>query len=287
MDRWNSPDRAHPRQQQRRGPSQRSQLDAPKQLGLQFVDDTWERLLNALERLEQVTEGFRHISAARLDRHRDRERVEEDEVGVRSEVHLQIKALQRVVRPVLDEVTWMVPDFLRWLGGREDRDLAPVDEYGIPVLQCIRGEAYRLPDLAEVGPVGQADLMDAVEQLGAGLHAADRMEDEFRSDPDREATKHEHGRGGIEQGVRRLHCIDGTWAAEFVRTNSAALAEWAGASPAAAEPAAPAEPAEEQETEPSADPEAERPADPEAEPPADHEEVGPPDTDQHAREVTT
>src|SRR5258706_9711074 len=37
---------------------QRQQLAPPKQVNLQFLDESWERLLNAMERLEQVTEGF-------------------------------------------------------------------------------------------------------------------------------------------------------------------------------------------------------------------------------------
>ncbi len=91
---------------------QGQQLEAPKNVNLQFLDDTWERLLNAMERLEQVTEGFRALTATRLDRHADRDAISEDEIAVRTEVHLQIMCLQRVVHPIRSEGQWMIEDFL-------------------------------------------------------------------------------------------------------------------------------------------------------------------------------
>jgi len=63
------------------------------QIVLQYTDDTWERLLVALERLEQVSENYRNISATRLDFHPDRDNIVEGIGEVEIEVHLQIKAL--------------------------------------------------------------------------------------------------------------------------------------------------------------------------------------------------
>lgn len=179
-------------QPDRRGP-QHQELHPPKQTNLQFVDDTWERLLNAMERLEQVTEGFQALSATRLDRHPDRDRIAEGQAEVRSEVHLQIKCLQRVLHPVRAEGQWMIGDFLVWYAGRAGRENAPADEYAVPIVQCILGEPYELPRLEFAKPTEQ-DILSATEALAGGLHASDQIEDHFREHPDEVATQHTHER---------------------------------------------------------------------------------------------
>jgi hypothetical protein len=183
-------------------------MQPPKQANLQFVDDTWERLLNAMERLEQVTEGFLELSATRLDRHPDRDRVAEDEFGVRTEVHLQIKCLQRVLHPVRAEGRWMVGDFLAWYAARADRAPAPADEYAAPIVRCVIGEPYELPPLDAVQPTEQ-DILQATEALAGGLHAADEIEERFTADPDALADRHVHERSADPApGLARLAEFD-------------------------------------------------------------------------------
>jgi hypothetical protein len=168
-------------------------LASPKQVNLQFLDDTWERLLNSLERLEQVTEDFRSLTATRLDLHPDKDNITEPELDVRVEVHLQIKALERVVAPVRDDAQWMTDDFLRWYGGRNGRELAAADEYAVPVLHCVMGYKYQLPDLEQIVPT-KRDILDAAEALGRGLHESDNIEQRFLADSTLEASQHSHGR---------------------------------------------------------------------------------------------
>jgi hypothetical protein len=195
---------------------QRLEMEAPKQANLQFVDDTWERLLNAMERLEQVTEQFKSISASRLDRHIDKDHIQEDELDIRSEVHLQIKALQRVTHPVREEVSWLIEDFLAWFGAREPRQLATTDDYALPILQCIRGVPYVLPDLPESGPLTQQDMMRTVEALGAGLHASDKIVETYVQNPDQQASRNPHLRGTVAQGVNRLQRFSTPWIKNFL-----------------------------------------------------------------------
>lgn len=194
---------------------QKSEMEPPKQANLQFVDDTWERLLNALERLEQVTEKFSYTSASRLDRHTDKHDIREDELDVRSEVHLQIKALQRVIHPVKDEVSWLIEDFLTWFAGREPRQIAQTDEYAVPILKCLSGLPYDLPHLPEVGPPTQNEMMRAVEAVGAGLHLSDGIIETFVENPDQQATKSRHLRGTVDQGMKRFRKLDDPWTATF------------------------------------------------------------------------
>lgn len=191
----------------RRDVPQGQQLDAPKNVNLQFLDDTWERLLNAMERLEQVTEGFQALTATRLDRHADRDAIVETELDVRTEVHLQILCLQRIVHPVRAEGQWMIDDFLCWFGGRGRRDLAAVDEYAVPTLLCVLGAPYELPSLDEV-PTAPQDLLEATEALARGLHESDAIEQRFLQDPDAEATQHRHARADAAAGLQRLARLD-------------------------------------------------------------------------------
>jgi len=195
---------------------QRQVLEPPKQANLQWVDDTWERLLNTMERLEQVTEDFTNISASRLDNHPDKGNIQEDELDVRTEVHLQIMALQRVLYPVRDEAEWMVEDFLAWFGGREKQPVGPPDEYAVPILQCIAGETFTLPRLPDAGPLSQREMMQALEALGGGLHKGDEDIQRFSENPDLEATKHRHHRGTVRRGLERLSRIDHSWVIRFI-----------------------------------------------------------------------
>jgi hypothetical protein len=200
-------DRSVPPKPGRPGREQQ-EMQAPKQANLQFVDDTWERLLNAMERLEQVTEGFQELSATRLDRHADREQVAEDELSVRTEVHLQIKCLQRVLHPVREEGRWMLGDFLVWYAARAGRPPAPADEYAVPIVRCVIGEPYELPPLEQIQPTEQ-DILRATEALAGGLHAADRIEDRFRAEPEALADRHTHERSADPAaGVARLAELD-------------------------------------------------------------------------------
>ncbi|MBB5869727.1 hypothetical protein F4553_003106 [Allocatelliglobosispora scoriae] len=191
----------------RGGTPQKQQLAAPKNVNLQFLDDTWERLLNAMERLEQVTEGFRALSATRLDNHLDRDAIAEDELGVRTEVHLQIVCLQRIVHPVRSEGQWMIDDFLSWFGGRAGREIAAADTYAVPILLCVLGAPYQLPSLDEVQPSEQ-DILDATEAVARGLHESDRIEERFLKDPAAEASQHQHQRGDVDAGLDRLALLD-------------------------------------------------------------------------------
>ncbi|GAA0439943.1 hypothetical protein [Actinoplanes campanulatus] len=182
----------------------RQTMESPKQVTLQFLDDTWERLLNSLERLEQVSEAYRNLTATRLDQHPDRDRITESELDVRWEVHLQIKSLERIVKPVVEDAQWMIDDFLRWFGGRARRPIAVTDEYAVPVLHCVMDHPYELPDLDEVVPT-ETDILDAAEALGRGLHESDKIEERFLADSRLEATRHLHTRArSRSSGLVRL-----------------------------------------------------------------------------------
>lgn len=182
----------------------RLEMAPPKQVNLQFMDDTWERLLNSLERLEHVTEGSTLKSAGRLDRHSDKDAITETETEIRSEVHLQIKCLEKITQPLREDAGWIRLDFLSWFGGREPRKAGAVDEYALPVLMCVRGEAYSLPELPDLGPLTEAEMMRTMEGVGAGLHHSDAVEERFVDDPALTATRHLHARGTVAFGRARL-----------------------------------------------------------------------------------
>jgi hypothetical protein len=190
--------------QSKRSGRQKLETSTSKQVHVQFIDDTWERLLNSLERLEQVTEDYKSISASRLDSHADRDCVKEDEASVRSEVHLQIKCLQRLIHSLREESLWMIKDFLSWYGGRNARPFAATDEYALPIVLCILGEQYDLPVLPDPGPVTQAVVMSSLEAVARGLIITDEIEEKFIQNPDLEVTTHRHERGSLESGLRRF-----------------------------------------------------------------------------------
>ncbi|MDJ1170069.1 hypothetical protein PMG71_11580 [Roseofilum sp. BLCC_M154] len=179
------------------------------QFNLQITDDTWERLLCALERLEQVTEGQQspHAVATRLDRHKDKGNIQESVHEVELEVQLQIQAFKYVVSPVRGEaVPWLVKDFAGWMAGRKRLPLGPTDDYAIPVLQCIIGEKFTLPTLTELPstPTSEHDIRETVEQVGKDLHETDKIQDSFSTNQSQEASQHLHERGGFVDGMDRI-----------------------------------------------------------------------------------
>lgn len=196
---------------------EQEQLQESKQVNLQFVDDTWERLLNAMERLEQRTEKFTKASASRMDRHKDRDNISENELEIRAEVHLQLKCLQRVVHPVPEESRWLIEDFLTWFGGRKGRPFAPADEYAIPTLQCILGQEFHLPRLDYRVVITEKDVLKATQELSVGLHQTDNIIEIFADDPHKKATQHRHRRGALEDGLRRMEQLQHQWAIFFVQ----------------------------------------------------------------------
>jgi hypothetical protein len=198
-------------------------MEPPRQANLQFVDDTWERLLNALERFEQADEQFRNISARRLDEHSDRDNLQEHKAGIQVEIHLQIKCLQRVIHPVRNEGAWLIDDFLGWFGGREGRPLSLVDEYAKPILQCILAESYTLPALPPATAFSERDILVASQNLGVGMHRTDKIVEEFMSNPERSATRHQHQRGTVAQGSKRLASLPDEWTRDFVKRVKAGI----------------------------------------------------------------
>lgn len=194
-------------------------IQTPYQANLQMADDTWERVLCALERLEYLTEEVRlQRSATRLDRHRDRDHIQVSVVHAQEEVNLQVSAFYRVLSPVRsDECERLLKDFLCWFGGRERMGLQfnITDEYAIPVINCITGVPYKSLNLPEPDdrqqsePIlqnnqGNLEMMSAIEQLGAGLHETDRIIDDFAQNPQKQATQHSHERGTLNEGMKRL-----------------------------------------------------------------------------------
>lgn len=184
--------------------------------GIRLTDDTWERLLCALERLEYVTEQAQiQRSATRLDRHRDRDNIQADAADAQEEVNLQIQAFWYVVKPVRgDEILeWLLKDFICWLGGREriGLQLNITDEYGIPTIDCILGIPYKSLNLPELGssPISVLDfnVQEPLEVLNTAQIEVDRIEDDFRKNPEKKATQHTHERGSLQEGMRRLQNI--------------------------------------------------------------------------------
>ena len=188
--------------------SQRQQQEQ-LQFNLQLTDDSWERLLCALERLEQVTEGENSPSpvATRLDRHKDKGNIQESSQEVELEVQLQIQAFKYVVSPVREEaISWLVKDFACWIGGRKDLSLAYPDDYAIPVLQCLIGEKFSLPQIRDLPttPTSEREIKDTAEHLGVELHKTDKIEDEYSRDANKKATQHRHERSSFKEGMDRV-----------------------------------------------------------------------------------
>ncbi|BAY26707.1 hypothetical protein NIES2100_65230 [Calothrix sp. NIES-2100] len=193
------------------------------QANLQMADDTWERVLCALERLEYVTEEAKpQRSATRIDRHYDRDNIRVSAIHAQEEVNLQVSAFYRVLSPVRgNEISdWLLKDFLCWLGGREKMGLQLnlTDKYAIPVINCILGVPYKSLNLPEPKysqqsqPLSQnnqsnLEMMGAVEQLGASLHETDRIIDDFSGNTQKKATQHNHDRGTLQEGMKRLQNI--------------------------------------------------------------------------------
>ncbi len=186
-----------------------TQNQEQRQLNLQLTDDTWERLLCALERLEYVTDKADRprAVATRLDQHKDKGEVRESVVAVELEVHLQIMAFKIVVASVREDAApWLLTDFAAWIAGRDGLELNNTDDYAIPVLQCILGEKFQLPEIPDLPsePISERDLKQTTEQLGVASHKTDKIAEEFTNNPDKEATQHRHERGNFAKDEDRF-----------------------------------------------------------------------------------
>lgn len=213
---------------------ERTQTETQLQFNLQICDDTWERLLCALERLEYVAEykanyDIPRAVATRLDRHKDKGNIQESQIEVELEVQLQIQGFKYIVKTVQSEAeTWLLQDFISWLAGRERKNIKPeplplsiVDDYAIPVLQCILGESFNLPKIPPV-PVNQQDVLDAVPILEPGQRETDDILKRFQDNPTLKATQNYHPRGEFKDGMERLKAIAETlkqkpWFDRFVK----------------------------------------------------------------------
>jgi hypothetical protein len=201
-------------------PSQRGrqQTELQVQANLQMADDTWERLIRALERLELVTDDNRpEQSATRANFHKHRSETPESIYDAELEVHLQIKAFSRVVAPVRGDkktVPYLLKDFICWLGGRErvSPHSGKVDQFAIPTIKSILGgQPLDLPRLDEPTLISthfsEREMGDVVESIGVGLTEGDLMIDDFTKNPDKQATQHTHIRGTLDEGRIRLEKI--------------------------------------------------------------------------------
>jgi hypothetical protein len=182
------------------------------QFNLQITDDTWERLLCALERLEYVTEEAYspYPVATRLDNHKDKENIQESCQEIELEVHLQIKAFKFVVATVREEAEhWLSNDFIKWMSGRKGLSLNRVDDYAIPILQCILGEKFSLPEISDLpkSTPSKENMRDTIEELGKATHEIDNKQKEFSTNPEKQATQNIHQRGEWKDGMDRLRDI--------------------------------------------------------------------------------
>jgi hypothetical protein len=218
------------------GKKRQDSIQVEVQANLQMCDDTWERLLCALERFEHVVE-YKHgydiprAVATRLDRHEDKGNIQESQIEVETEVQLQIQAFKYIVKTVKSETeTWLLQDFICWLAGRECRTmgrdplpLSIVDEYAIPVLQCILGERFTLPKIPDAStPPTQEDILDVIPKIGEGQIKTDNIEKRFQDDPNQQATRHRHERGDFQNGMERLKTMaesvkEENWFKRFVK----------------------------------------------------------------------
>jgi hypothetical protein len=202
-----------------RGGKKQGQTQTQLQFNLQICDDTWERLLCALERLEYVTEYKNNYEipravATRLDRHKDKGNIQESQIEVELEVQGQIQAFKYIVKTVQNKTeTWLLQDFISWLAGRERKNIKPdplplsiVDDYAIPVLQCILGESFNLPKIPPV-TVNQKDVEGLIPDIGSAQIETDKIQKRFQDDPTLEATRHQHDRGAFQDGMERLQAI--------------------------------------------------------------------------------
>lgn len=212
------PKQAYEQKNKQKPSSQRErvQTELQVQANLQMADDTWERLIRSLERLESVTDNERpEQSAKRTNFHKHRNEMPESIYDAELEVHLQINAFWHVVAPVRGDkntVGWLLKDFICWTGGRERVNPNPgkVDYFVIPVIKCILGEKpLNLPELQEpsTSSISEQEVGSAVEQLGAGLTEGDKIISDFAQNPDKKASQHEHIRATLEEGKTRLEKI--------------------------------------------------------------------------------
>ena len=183
-----------------------------RQLNLQFTDDTWERLLCSLERLEYVTDASNRPRsvATRLDQHKDKGEVRGSLQEVELEVHVQILAFKVVVAPVRDDAaSWLLTDFTRWIAGRKGLTLNNPDEYAIPVIKCILGEQFGLPEVQDLPttPISEREMRETVEKVGEAQHKTDKISERFSKNPDQKFTQHRHERGSFDDGMDRLKKI--------------------------------------------------------------------------------
>lgn len=215
--------------------NQQGRIPINVRAALQLTDDTWERLLCALERLEYVTEYQNNYQvpqpvATRLDRHKDKGNVRESSQEVELEVQLQIQAFKYVVSPVRNEAeSWLLTDFIEWMAGRQRKNIGreplpigEVDVYAIPVLKCLVGEKFSLQEIRDLPstPQTEREMRDTVEQLGAASEMTDRIEEEFLQNPNKNATQHRHERGNFRDGMERIKAIakelkEENWFARF------------------------------------------------------------------------
>jgi len=213
------------------------QIIIPDQFNKQICDDTWERLLCALERLEYVAEykanyDIPRAVATRLDEHKDKGNIQESQIEVELEVQIQIKAFKYIVKTVQSETeTRLLQDFISWLAGREHKTMGRerlpfglVDRYAIPILQCILGENFMLPKISEIlsNTPTQGDILDAIQQIAEGQIKTGGIQKRFEDDPSQQATQHLHQRGDFQDGMERLQAIAETlkekpWFDRFVK----------------------------------------------------------------------
>jgi|GEM_PF-2401125 len=220
------------------GKKRQDSIQVGMQANLQMCDDTWERLLCALERFEHVVE-YKHgydiprAVATRLDRHEDKGNIQESEIEVELEVQVQIEAFKYIVKTVQSETeTWLLQDFISWLAGRERKTIKPeplplsvVDEYAIPVLQCILGESFKLPKISDLPstPPTKRDIKEAMEKgIGPAQIDTDYIEKRFQDNPNQKATQNYHQRGEFRDGMERLKaiaksCKEERWFERFVK----------------------------------------------------------------------
>ena len=195
----------------------RINLRAAKQL----TDDTWERLLCALERLEYLTEGSSRGASAMgktRDLHSDKGNVNVSVYHAELEVQLQIQAFQYVVSPIREEkeiLHWLLKDFAEWMAGRQGLAISATDEYAIPVIKSIRGENFSLPHPSSLprykgterpNPT-QADIQKTYPIIVDGQNRVREIEEQFNNDSGKQATQTYHVRGQFQDGISRIQEI--------------------------------------------------------------------------------
>lgn len=212
---------------------ERVQIRSQTQANLQRTDDNKEKLICALERFEAVSDDVRpERSAIRQNFHLHPNEVPESVLDAEQEVVLQIKAFSHVVAPVRGNkktISWLLKDFLCWLGGREriSPQLGKTDQYAIPVIQCILGERFHLPEIfpqSSPHEISGEEILDNAFVIGQGLEKDDEMKRDFAQNPDKQATQHTHSRGTLQEGEMRINKIaqafgEERWLSRFFNEN--------------------------------------------------------------------